>query len=118
MPPAGRPSTTISRRNGTTNPVKQGGLACRQADAAAAEIAAGFGVPVDATPEAAPLSGWLWDGRRGRSLPSGSPVPGVESGAPPPLWPVAKIGGRHLAPFLHGLVADHSRGGLPVGVPA
>ena len=104
--------------DGTSNPVKQGGLACRQADAAAAEIAAGFGVPVDAEQEATPLSGWLWDGRRGRSLPSGRPVPGVESGAPPPLWPVAKIGGRHLAPFLHGLVAAHSRGGEPVGVPA
>ncbi|HTI35711.1 MAG TPA: FAD-dependent oxidoreductase, partial [Miltoncostaea sp.] len=53
--------------DGTTNPVKQGGVACRQADAAAAAIADVFGVPVDEPPAHGGLSAWMWDGRRGRS---------------------------------------------------
>ena len=64
------------------------------------------------------LSGWMWDGRRGRALPSGAVQPGVDEGAPAPVWPVAKIGGRFLAPFLHGLVADGRLAPGPVGVPA
>lgn len=96
--------------DGTTNPVKQGGVACRQADAAAAAIADAFGAPVDDAPGADGLSGWMWDGRRGRALPP-------REGQVTPAWPVAKIGGRFLAPFLRGLVAETARTG-PVGVPS
>jgi sulfide:quinone oxidoreductase len=96
--------------DGTTNPVKQGGVACRQADAAAAAIAHGFGAAVDDAPVPCGLSAWMWDGRRGRTLPSGRSQDAL-------AWPVAKIGGRFLAPFLRGLVADRIRSG-PVGVPS
>jgi sulfide:quinone oxidoreductase len=104
--------------DGTANPVKQGGIACRQADAAAAQIAARLGLPADAGAGDGSLSGWMWDGRRGRALPSGAVQPGVDEGAPAPVWPVAKIGGRFLAPFLHALVADGRLAPGPVGVPA
>jgi sulfide:quinone oxidoreductase len=102
--------------DGTTNPVKQGGIACQQADAAAAGIAADFGTPVDDAPAVGGLSGWMWDGRQGRWLASGDAEPSDPAGAAP-VWPVAKIGGRFLAPFLHALVADGGAAG-PVGVPS
>jgi sulfide:quinone oxidoreductase len=104
--------------DGTTNPVKQGGIACQQADAAAAGIVAGLGFAVEEPPARPTLSGFMWDGRHGRPLPDGEAQPAAGSGAPAPVWPVAKIGGRFLAPFLHGLVAGSRPGAGPVGVPA
>jgi sulfide:quinone oxidoreductase len=95
--------------DGTTNRVKQGGVACRQADVAAAGIADAFGVPVAEAPGSDELSAWMWDGRRGRSLPEGD----VDV---TPAWPVAKIGGRFLAPFLRSLMGAAVRT-VPVGVP-
>ena len=100
--------------DGTTNPVKQGGIACQQADAAAAAVAAAFGTPVDPVPRPAGLRGWMWDGRRGRALPAGTADADPDEA---PVWPVAKIGGRFLAPLLHAMVADERLTGA-VGVPS
>ena len=93
--------------DGTTFPVKQGSIACRQADAVAAEVARDLGVEVDEPPfepvlhavmagggggEAALLRADL---RGGRSESAGAATP-----ATPGLWPVPKLTGRFLAPFL------------------
>ncbi len=97
---------------GTTTPVKPGGIACRQADAAAAAIAAEFGTTVESAPAPKGLSGWMWDGPEGQWLvAAGEDAPRDE----PPMWPIAKVGGRFLAPFLHALVASGGASG-PVGI--
>jgi sulfide:quinone oxidoreductase len=88
--------------DGAAFPVKQGGLACQQADAVASRIAARLGADVEPGPFAPALRGWLWDGDGGRLLRAdeeGAPEEGlVGEGAL--WWPVAKVAGRHLAPFL------------------
>ncbi len=90
----------------TNFPVKQGGIATQQADAAADFIAAEAGAPVLRLPFRPVLRGLLLTGREPRFLrheidlrPSATSV-----ATPRPLWwPPAKIVGRHLAPFLAGL---------------
>jgi len=88
----------------TTFPVKQGGIAAQQADAAARAIAAAAGAPVAATEFRPVLRGLLLTGREPRYL-RGDAQPGVGgSVSPEPLWwPPAKIAGRYLAPFLSSL---------------
>jgi sulfide:quinone oxidoreductase len=63
-------------------PVKQGGIAAQQADAAAETIAAAAGAPIEPEPFRPVLRGLL------------------VSGDEPILWPPGKIVGRYLAPFL------------------
>jgi sulfide:quinone oxidoreductase len=87
-------------------PVKQGGIACQQADAAASAIARRLGADVAAMPFVPVLRGWLWDGAGGRFLRADlrgghDESPGA-SDADPLWWPVAKVAGRFLAPFLQG----------------
>jgi len=88
----------------TTFPVKQGGLAAQQADAAARAIAAAAGAPVTATEFRPVLRGLLLTGAEPRYL-RGDGRPGVGgSVSPEPLWwPPAKVAGRYLAPFLSAL---------------
>jgi sulfide:quinone oxidoreductase len=87
----------------TAFPVKQGGIATQQADAAAELIAANAGADVTPQPFRPVLRGLLLTGRQPRYLmhdiTGGS---GAASWASPePLWwPPAKIVGRYLAPFL------------------
>lgn len=85
----------------TDQPVKQGGLATQQADAAASAIAARAGAPVTAEPFRGVLRGmvlsagaprYLESDREGRTEPAGS--------ATPLWWPPTKVAGRWLAPFL------------------
>jgi hypothetical protein len=59
----------------------------------------------------------MWDGRRGRALPSGDLQPAEGDADATPAWPVAKVGGRFLAPFLRDLLADRSPADGVVGVP-
>src|SRR5438094_7997431 len=87
----------------TTFPVKQGGIATPQADAAAEMIAANAGP--DLAPQAfrPVLRGLLLTGRQPRYLRH--EITGgagdVSEASPEPLWwPPAKIVGRYLAPFL------------------
>jgi sulfide:quinone oxidoreductase len=88
----------------TTFPVKQGGIAAQQADAAARAIAAAAGAPVAAAEFRPVLRGLLLTGGEPRYL-RGDGRPGVGgSVSPEPLWwPPAKVAGRHLAPFLSSL---------------
>jgi sulfide:quinone oxidoreductase len=85
----------------TTFPVKQGGIATQQADAAAETIAAAAGAPVDPTPFRPVLRGLLLTGAEPRYLrrDAGKALPGVAT-VEPLWWPPAKIVGRRLAPFL------------------
>ena len=91
----------------TTFPIKQGGLAAQQADAAAAAIATRAGAPVTPQPFDPVLRGLLLTGslplylraevRGGRGETST-----VDEHAP--WWPPAKIAARYLAPYL----AEHT----------
>ncbi|HEX9350806.1 MAG TPA: FAD-dependent oxidoreductase [Gaiellaceae bacterium] len=84
----------------TDFPVKQGGLAAQQADAAAESIAAGAGAAIEPKPFTPVLRGLLLTGLSPRYLRA---EPGKHSSiveTEPLWWPPAKIVGRHLAPFL------------------
>ncbi len=88
----------------TTRPLKQGGLATQQADAAASAIAAWAGAPVTPQPYRPVLRAVLLTGGSPRFLRRGR----TESGAPDSLaaqdplwWPPHKISGRELAPYLN-----------------
>ena len=87
----------------TSFPVKQGGIATQQADAAAELIAANAGADLTPEPFRPVLRGLLLTGRQPRylrhELTGGAGD--VSSASPEPLWwPPAKIVGRYLAPFL------------------
>ncbi len=99
-------------------PIKHGGLAAQQADAAAEAIAARVGVALSPTPFHPVLRGLLLTGSAPRYLeaPVGTGAPG-ETGAAssrPLWWPPAKIAGRYLAPYLTGQITGPPA--LPSGV--
>jgi sulfide:quinone oxidoreductase len=87
----------------TAFPVKQGGIAAQQADAAAEAIAAGLGLLGDEPQPFRPmLRGLLLTGRKPRYLRrdlSGDTVSSWVSETPI-WWPPTKLVGRRLAPFL------------------
>jgi sulfide:quinone oxidoreductase len=74
--------------DGTNLPWKHGGLAAQQADAAAEAMLAELGLPIVPHPLEPMLEGVLFTDR--------------EHGA---SWPPSKIAGRHLTPYLTGLIA-------------
>jgi sulfide:quinone oxidoreductase len=91
-------------------PVKQGGIACQQADTAASAIARDLGADVAPIPFEPTLRGWVWDGGAGHFLRADlrgghDESPGLAD-RDPLWWPVAKVAGRFLAPFLQGLSGD------------
>jgi sulfide:quinone oxidoreductase len=102
----------------TDFPLKQGGLAAQQADAAAEAIAAGLGAGASPQPFRPVLRGLLLTGRaprylraevvRGQTMRSSADEEAI-------WWPPAKIAGRRLGPFLalHG-----APGGAPPGAVA
>lgn len=107
----------------TTFPLKQGGIAAQQADAAAEAIAALAGAPVAPHPFRPVLRGLLLTGLSPRFMTASLLDASSEVDTEPLWWPPAKIVGRHLAPFLAqhlGLSAgpppETLRGGLPVEV--
>ena len=84
----------------TQFPLKQGGIAAQQADAAASSIAADAGADVRPEPFTPLLRGLLLTGfvpRFMRADPSGAHS---EVDTEPLWWPPAKIVGKYLAPFL------------------
>jgi sulfide:quinone oxidoreductase len=84
-------------------PIKQGGLAAQQADAAAEAIAAAAGADLAPRPFDPVLRGLLLTGAEPRFLRAGlAGGRGATSTAQPDAlwWPPAKIVGRYLAPFL------------------
>ena len=101
----------------TAFPVKQGGIAAQQADAAAESIAAAAGAPVTPAPFRPVLRGLLLTGDGSsflRTELSGGlwNEPIVES--EPLWWPPGKISGQYLAPFL-AAHADRTHAGAPAG---
>jgi sulfide:quinone oxidoreductase len=86
----------------TAFPIKQGGLAAQQADAAAEEIAALAGVELDPRPFRPVLRGLILTGgvplyARAELAGTGDPF---LCGSEALWWPPGKIVGRYLAPFL------------------
>jgi sulfide:quinone oxidoreductase len=88
--------------DGTTFPIKQGGLGTQQADAAAEHIAARLGAPIDPKPFHPVLRGQLITGADSLSMRhdlTGGRGEGVAS-ADYLWWPPHKVGGRYLAAWL------------------
>jgi sulfide:quinone oxidoreductase len=83
----------------TTRPLRQGGLAALQADAAASAIAARAGAAVSPDPYRPRLRAMLLTGERPRYL-THAPGDAGETWDEPPWWPPHKIAGRHLGPYL------------------
>lgn len=88
----------------TAFPLKQGGIAAQQADAAAESIAALAGAPVTPQPFRPVLRGLLLTGLSPRFMEASLLDDSSEVDSEPLWWPPAKIFGRHLAPFL----AEHA----------
>jgi sulfide:quinone oxidoreductase len=84
----------------TTFPLKQGGIAAQQADAAAESIAALAGAPVEPTAFRPVLRGLLLTGLTPRYMASSLLDDSSEVDTEPLWWPPGKIAGRYLAPFL------------------
>lgn len=88
--------------DGIAFPIKQGGLAAQQADAAAESIAAMAGADVDPQPFHPVLRGVLLTGRGSqwirRDVGAGDAEGEAERHAL--WWPPTKIAGRYLAPYL------------------
>jgi sulfide:quinone oxidoreductase len=91
--------------DGTAFPVKQGGLAAQQADAAAASIAAHLGAAVVAEPFRPALRGLLLDPRGARLLERDTGEPSETD----IWWPPSKIAARHLAPYLAAATGARER---------
>jgi sulfide:quinone oxidoreductase len=99
---AGAPDV-FAAGDGTSFPVKQGGVACQQADAAAEAIAHDTGAPLDPQPFRPVLRGELLTGGRPlymRSDISGTAGDQSETSGHTLWWPPAKIAGAYLAPYL------------------
>jgi sulfide:quinone oxidoreductase len=105
----------------TRFPVKQGGLATQQADAAAEHIAAAAGADVAPQPFRPILRGLLLTGEAPRFLRRDVAAGDVGAASVEPLWwPPAKLVGRRLAPFLASLAGglhDTSAPPPPDAVP-
>ncbi len=111
----------------TSFPVKQGGLAAQQADAAAEAIAAEAGVELDPRPFEPVLRGLLLTGGAPHYLRGereGSAAERSEASLEPLWWPPAKLVGRRLAPLLARLTSGElalepqpETEGVPVEVP-
>ena len=105
----------------TTSPIKQGGIATQQADAAAEAIAARAGAGIDPQPFRPVLRGLLLTGTRSRYMRAevgggqGDDWPVSEHAL---WWPPSKIAGRWLAPYLALRHAELEEvpSGLPVEV--
>ena len=98
--------------DGTNFPLKQGGLATQQADAAAEDIAHRLGAAVDPRPFRPVLRGQLLTGEA--SLHMRADVAGGAGEGTASLdrlwWPPHKISGRYLAPKLyHGELHEQGR---------
>lgn len=83
----------------TTRPLRQGGLAAQQADAAATAIARLAGAPVELDAYRPTLRAKLLTGRRPEYLSHSSMTTG-DMAEDSPWWPPHKIAGRHLGAYL------------------
>jgi sulfide:quinone oxidoreductase len=101
----------------TSFPVKQGGIAAQQAEAAAQAIASKVGADLTPRPFRPVLRGLLLTGREARYLRRELARGEEESSASadPLWWPPAKVVGRYLAPFLGALAGVEITRDLPAG---
>jgi sulfide:quinone oxidoreductase len=81
----------------TDFPLKQGGLAAQQADAAAEAMLAELGLPIVPRPFRAVVQGVLYTGREPAYLRAGGDAPARAYSL---WWPPSKIAGRYLSPYL------------------
>ncbi len=91
--------------DGTAFPIKQGGIATQQADAAVETIAARLGAGVKPSPFQPMLRGMLLTGIAPaylRAAVTGELADPGEFAANPLWWPPTKIAGRYLGPYLAG----------------
>ena len=88
--------------DGTSFPVKQGGLAAQEAAAAATSIAARAGADLEPEPFRPVLRGLLLTGHQPTYMRADLTRPGTPSevGDRPLWWPAAKVAARSLAPYL------------------
>ena len=88
--------------DGTAFPVKQGGLAAQQADAAAEAIAAAAGAEVEPQPFVPILRGLLLTGNEPHYMRHDLSRPGseTETAERSLWWPPAKVAARNLTPYL------------------
>ena len=87
--------------DGTDSPIKQGGLAAQQADAAAAAIAASVGAPCDPMPFRPQLRAQLLTGSMPLWLRGGREEDVASVAGDAPLWsPASKVAARYLTPYL------------------
>jgi sulfide:quinone oxidoreductase len=104
----------------TTSPIKQGGVATQQADAAAEAIAARLGAPVEPEPFKPVMRGLLLTGGVPRFLRAevgGAPDEPAVAATHALWWPPSKIAGRWLAPYLaqrHDELEQPQGAGIPV----
>src|SRR5262249_1207811 len=99
----------------TSFPIKQGGIACQQADAAAADIAARAGAPIEPQPFVPVLRGVLLTERSAHFMRREGKRDKVAGRAL--WWPPTKIAGRELAGYLEGLDETAGRpSGMAVNV--
>jgi sulfide:quinone oxidoreductase len=101
-------------------PVKQGGLAAQEADAAAQDIARMAGAEVEADTFRPVLRGMLLTGRGRNWMRAEISGGGGESVAERHAlwWPPTKVAGRYLAPYLHErFETEHTGMGMPSGLP-
>jgi sulfide:quinone oxidoreductase len=102
--------------DGTNFPIKQGGIATQQADAAAADIAHGLGAAAEAQPFRPVLRGKLLTGDESVNLRTEVAGGGGEgeTSLDALWWPPHKISARYLAPFLyHGEVHEEPEAPRP-----
>ena len=99
----------------TDRPIKQGGLACQQADVAAAHIAKRAGADIEVPPLEQKLRGRLLTGGGDRFLRRDTGATGETATSEPLWWPSAKVSGKYLSPYLAGKGVVHlpSRGAPP-----
>lgn len=90
-------------------PVKHGGLAAQQADAAAESIAALAGLPIEPRGLVPTLQATLWDGERSLYLQArltGTRGSESRAGRTPPWQPAGKVHARLLGPYLAARAGD------------
>jgi sulfide:quinone oxidoreductase len=102
----------------TDFPIKQGGIACQQADAAAEAIAAAAGAPIEPAPFSPVVRGVLVTEHERRFMErdaSGTGGDRASVGTPPLWWPPTKIAGRYLAPYVYEREPAAKPGPAPEG---
>src|SRR6185503_1614109 len=104
-------STVWAAGDAIAFPVKQGGLAAQQADAAAEAIAALAGADVQPQPFRPVLRGVLLSGRGKAWMRQGDGDGEAQRRAL--FWPPTKIAGRYLSPYLAELDRAQATGDAP-----